>query len=179
MKTHSQDYSPSQRNLLVLLRVLIGWHFLYEGIVKLYNPSWSAAAYLNDSGGFLAPFFQSLAASATWVPIIDFLNTWGLIAVGLGLLLGLFTRIALVGGMVLLGLYYLSHPPFIGAEYALPSEGSYLWVNKNLIELFALAVLFVFPTSHLIGLDRLLQFRGKKKAEPTTEHRPSTTTVPA
>ncbi|MEM9671173.1 MAG: DoxX family membrane protein [Cyclobacteriaceae bacterium] len=179
MKTLSQNYSPTQRNLLVLLRVLIGWHFLYEGIVKLYNPSWSAAGYLNDSGGFLAPIFQSLASSATWVPIIDFLNTWGLIAVGLGLLLGLFTRVALVGGMALLGLYYLSHPPFIGAEYALPSEGSYLWVNKNLIELFAMAVLFVFPTSHLIGLDRLLQFRGKKQIEPTTERRKVPTTVPA
>ena len=24
----------------VLLRILIGWHFLYEGVIKAYNPSW-------------------------------------------------------------------------------------------------------------------------------------------
>lgn len=27
---------------LVLLRVLIGWHFLYEGYVKVINPNWSS-----------------------------------------------------------------------------------------------------------------------------------------
>ena len=31
---------------LVTLRVLIGWHFLYEGVSKLINPYWSSAAYL-------------------------------------------------------------------------------------------------------------------------------------
>ena len=34
---------------LVTLRVLIGWHFLYEGISKVINPYWSSAAYLLDS----------------------------------------------------------------------------------------------------------------------------------
>ena len=34
---------------LVTLRVLIGWHFLYEGISKIINPYWSSAAYLLDS----------------------------------------------------------------------------------------------------------------------------------
>ena len=41
-------------------------------------------------------------------------------------------------------------------KYALPSEGSYLFINKNLIEIFALAVLLVFPTGKYIGLDRLI-----------------------
>ena len=35
-------------------------------------------------------------------------------------------------------------------------EGSYLLVNKNLIELAALAVLWLFPTGKIIGLDRLI-----------------------
>ena len=29
---------------LVVLRVLIGWHFLYEGVSKLINPYWRSAA---------------------------------------------------------------------------------------------------------------------------------------
>ena len=37
-------YAGSQLNGLVLLRVLIGWHFLYEGVSKLINPYWSSAA---------------------------------------------------------------------------------------------------------------------------------------
>ena len=31
---------------LVLLRILIGWHFLYEGVIKAYNPSWTSRGYL-------------------------------------------------------------------------------------------------------------------------------------
>ncbi len=60
--THSYrdiNYSNTQLFWLVALRVLIGWHFLYEGLVKVINPNWSSAGYLMDSQGFLAGFFQS------------------------------------------------------------------------------------------------------------------------
>ncbi len=152
----SESYSRAQLSLLVILRMTIGWHILYEGVVKLWNPNWSASGYLMDSKGVFAGMFHSLAENATLLPIVDFVNVWGLILVGLGLMLGLGTRWATLGGIVLIGLYYLSHPPLIGVKYALPSEGSYLLINKNLIEVFALAVLFVFPTGKQIGLDRLI-----------------------
>lgn len=153
-------YTNSQVSLLVILRILIGWHFLYEGVVKLMNPSWSSLGYLADSKGFLSGVFASWASSPTTVTVIDFMNEWGLILVGLGLIMGCLTRISIIGGMVMLAFYYLSHPPMVGYKFALPSEGSYLWVNKNLIEIFALAVLLVFPTQHIIGIDRLIY--GKK-----------------
>jgi thiosulfate dehydrogenase [quinone] large subunit len=81
---------------------------------------------------------------------------WGLILVGLGLILGVFTRVSAIGGMVLLGFYYLSHPPFLNLEYVLPSEGSYLIVNKTLIEMISLWVLWLFPTGRIMGVDRII-----------------------
>ena len=33
----NDTYSESQLTGLVILRILIGWHFLYEGISKLIN----------------------------------------------------------------------------------------------------------------------------------------------
>ena len=30
---------------LVFLRVIVGWHILYEGVAKLINPYWSSAAF--------------------------------------------------------------------------------------------------------------------------------------
>jgi len=160
MKKNTQkgviQFGNSQLTVLVLLRMLIGWHFLYEGVVKLYNPSWSAGGFLADSKWIFADFFQSLAANPQTLEVVNFLNVWGLIAIGLGLMLGIFSRAAAVGGMLLLAMYYLSHPPFIGLKYALPAEGSYLIVNKNLIELFALAVIYALPTSRIIGIDRLV-----------------------
>jgi len=36
-------------HLLTVLRILIGWHFLYEGIAKLLSPAWTAKYYLLGS----------------------------------------------------------------------------------------------------------------------------------
>lgn len=154
--------NKSQLFWLVSLRVIIGWHFLYEGMVKLFNPNWSSIGYLLDSQGWFKEIFYWMASNPTILNTIDFLNVWGLIAIGLGLILGLFTRVALCGGIALLLMYYLSHPPFIGLMYGMPTEGSYLFVNKTLIELVALAVLWVFPANRIIGLDRLI-FRKKSE----------------
>jgi thiosulfate dehydrogenase [quinone] large subunit len=149
-------YNKAQLTWLVLLRVAIGWHFLYEGMVKLFNPNWSSAAYLLDSGGFMGSFFRSMASDPLSLAIVDQLNIWALILIGLSLILGLLSRPASIFGILLLMSYYLSHPPFIGIRYSVPFEGSYLLVDKNLVELIALAVLFVFPSSRYIGLDRFI-----------------------
>ena len=141
---------------LVTLRVLIGWHILYEGLAKLINPYWSSAAYLFDSKWIFSGWAESIVSDPTLLTISDYVNMWGLTLVGLCLVLGLYSRHAAIGGMVFILLYYLFAPPLLGLEYSRPGEGSYLIVNKNLIEACALFVLYTFPTSHLIGLDRLL-----------------------
>lgn len=146
---------------LLILRVLIGWHFLYEGMVKLVNPDWSSVGFLLDSQGMFAKFFISMASSPGMLNVIDILNTWGLILVGLGLILGVLNKFATWGGIALLALYFLSHPPMVGFKFSAPSEGSYLWVNKNLVEMSALFVLYLFPTSHIIGIDRFFRTKGK------------------
>jgi thiosulfate dehydrogenase [quinone] large subunit len=142
---------------LVILRITIGWHFLYEGGVKILNPHWTAKSYLLDSGGFLKGFFELIAGNQTLLSISDSANAWGLALIGLSLLLGIFTRYSSIAGIVLLLLYYLSHPAFPGIEYLFPSDGSYFIINKTLVELFALLVVFAFPTSHIFGLQRMIK----------------------
>jgi len=147
-------YVGSQLNGLVLLRVLIGWHFLYEGVSKLINPYWSSAAYLLDSKWIFSSLAETIVSNPTLLGISDFVNMWGLTLVGASLLLGLFSRYSSLVGMGFVLLYYLFAPPFLGLEYSRPGEGSYIIVNKNLIEACALWVLYAFPTGHVIGLDR-------------------------
>lgn len=112
----------------------------------------------------MAGLFRTLASDPSVLAVVDFLNVWGLIAIGLGLITGCLTRVALVSGMILLGFYYLSHPPGVAVRYATPSEGSYLWVNKNLIQVAALFVLYHFPTERIYGIDRFI-FGRKRKQE--------------
>lgn len=153
------NYTTTQLTALVILRILIGWHFLYEGIVKLLNPYWSSAGYLLETKGIFSGLATDIVANPTALRIVDFFNMWGLILIGLGLIAGCLTRIASISGIVLLFFYYVSHPPLIGYTYETPVEGSYIIVNKNLIEMCTLFVLTIFPTGTIIGLDRLIFLR--------------------
>ena len=152
--SYNFDYSTYQLSGLVVLRVLIGWHFLYEGIAKLLNPYWSSAAYLLDSKWLLSGLAETIVSDPVLLSISDYVNMWGLTLVGVSLLLGLFSQYTALIGMGFVILYYLFAPPFLGLEFSKPGEGSYLIVNKNLIEACALWVIYSFPTSHIIGLDR-------------------------
>jgi len=44
----------------VALRVAIGWHFLYEGLVKNSKPNFSSVGYLNQAKGPLADFYHGM-----------------------------------------------------------------------------------------------------------------------
>jgi thiosulfate dehydrogenase [quinone] large subunit len=156
--------SGRQQVALVLLRVAIGWHFLYEGWVKLVDPGWTSAGALAAAQGPLAGVFRELSTHWRILEVVDRAMSWGLAAVGLGLIVGLLTRAATVAAAGLLVLFYLMNPPVPGMEF-LPGEGSYLIVNKILVELFALGVLLAFPTGTVAGLDRLLKGRGRAIAD--------------
>ncbi|MBN1999886.1 DoxX family protein [candidate division KSB1 bacterium] len=158
--------STVQTVFLVFLRIVIGWHFLYEGTAKLFTPDWTAAGYLEMSRWIFGGFFQWIASNPAALQIVDFLNIWGLILVGLGLMFGLFTRIAAVAGMVMLAFYYLAHPPLLGLDFGAVSEGSYLLVDKNLVEFFALSIVVLFPSVQQYGLDRLLTQKRAIKQVP-------------
>jgi thiosulfate dehydrogenase [quinone] large subunit len=144
-----------QRGALVALRIIIGWHILYEGIFKLIHPEWSALGFLANAQWIFSGIADWIISSQGVLNVVDTLNTWGLILIGLGLVLGLFTRIASLAGFALLMLYYLFNPPFIGMELAGSVEGNYLMVNKTLIEAVALLYMAVTPLSRYFGLDAL------------------------
>jgi thiosulfate dehydrogenase [quinone] large subunit len=157
--------SGTQMAAVVVMRVLIGWHFLYEGLSKLANPSWSAAGYLGQARGPLSGLFRWMAADPSVLANVNLLNKWGLTAIGLGLILGGFTRLASAAGLLVILLFYFCNPPFVGYFYSVPTEGSYLVVNKNLVEAAALVVVLVTGSGRAAGVDRILHglFRGRTR----------------
>lgn len=149
---------------IALLRVLIGWHFLYEGIIKLYNPDWTSFGYLATAQGPLEPVFRAMTSEAV-LPWIDTMNWAALVFVGITLILGVFEKAGALVGAGLLLLYYLAHPSWPGMAQV-NTEGSYWIVNKNLIEAVACLVLFYQTSGFLFGLPRILS---KNKATTKTE----------
>ena len=150
-----EDFKLSRWPMIAItvLRVAVGWHFLYEGIAKLTSPSWSAAGYLKQARGPFADVFRSLASQPDLLANTDLITMWTLTIVGALLILGLFTRLASLAGIAFILLIYLCNPPFIGYFYSIPMEGTYLIVNKNLIEAAAVGVLLAFRTGRIAGLD--------------------------
>lgn len=151
--------------ILTFLRMVIGWHFLYEGIAKLLIPGWSAKAYLMGSRWIFAGLFQQMAASPITMNIVDFLNIWGLILIGLSLFAGLLVRWSSVAGGVLLIFYFFAYPPIPGYTFGNIAEGSYLWVNKVFIEFFILMVFAALPAGSLFGADRWIKRWNDEKAQ--------------
>ncbi len=153
----------TQSVFLVLLRIFVGWHLLYEGIAKMLIPDWTAAGYLENSRWIFSGLFHSLASNEGALQVVDFLNVWGLTLIGLALLLGLLSRYASIAGMALLSLYYVANPPFIGTDFGIPLEGHYLFINKTLVEIIALGVLAVFPSGLYFGIDRFIRASGNAR----------------
>jgi thiosulfate dehydrogenase [quinone] large subunit len=160
MKEDLPSASSVQQFALVVLRTLIGWHFFYEGYVKLLHPAWSrdgqplppwtSAGYLKAATGPLAGVLHSLA-NATWLGSFDVVIAVVLLLIGTSLLLGLFTQTGCAAALVMLSIFYISAIPLGLPEPR--AEGSYLIVNKNLIELASVVTLLVFRTGRLAGLD--------------------------
>lgn len=155
------DYSDGQIFALTFLRILIGWHLLYEGLIKLYTPGWTAKGYLLGSVGPFSPLFKGMAKYGATLNVIDFLNEWGLVLIGLSLFIGLLSKPCKILGILLLSLYYLAYPPFASLGINTHVEGSYWIVNKNLIEMAALFVLYHFPSSQITGIDKFI-FRKRR-----------------
>ncbi len=152
-----KKYSKGQVAALLLLRFSVGWHILYEGVSKVNNTQWTSADFLKESRGVMSGVSGWILSNPGLLEAVDFLNAWGLVAIGLGLIFGLFLRPAAIIGSILVFFYYLNAPPMVGFEYTLPAEGSNLVVNRTLIEAIALLVLALFPTSKPFGLDYFIK----------------------
>lgn len=137
--------STVQKVSLVLVRLSMGWLFLYAGVTKLMNPAWSAEGYLRGAKTF--PGLFAWFASSDVLPFTNFLNEWGLTLVGAALILGVFVRLASVAGVILMALYYL---PILDFPY--PNPHSYL-VDEHVIYAFAFFVLASFRAGRVYGLE--------------------------
>lgn len=134
-----------QRTTLFLLRLSLGWLFFYAGISKLFNPSWSAAGYLHGAKTF-AGLYEWLAQPGL-LPVVNLLNEWGALLLGVSLLLGVFVRISTALGAVLMLLYYV---PIL--EFPYIGKNAFL-VDEHIVYALALLVLGSLRDGRIWGLE--------------------------
>ncbi len=92
----------------------------------------------------------------TFIHWINLMTIFGITAIGIGLFLGLFTRVACLGGIAFLAMTYLTIPPFPWLPVPPLNEGNYVFINKNMVEMFGMIVLFTTNSGRWFGLDAIL-----------------------
>jgi len=150
--------------------MVLGWHFLYEGLWKLSQSGWSAVDYLRLSRWIGSPLFQAIAEDPTWLRLCNLLTMWGLALIGLGLLSGVLARAAAGFGMLMLAFFYVAQPPFLvtgGAHH-------FLFLDYNVIEAVALFAVACCPGPGLWTVVKALwaKMRRAKASAPETVEMP-------
>ena len=153
---------------LALFRILVGIIFLWAGIEKLVAAEpFSAAGFLKfGTAGTLGwPFVSGTPAEGTifnpthdiWVGlaandgltgIVNLLVVWGEIGIGIGLILGLFTRFSAAMGTLMMLLFF-----FAAWDFA------YGIVNQHLTYAIVCATLTGLGAGRYYGLDGALASR--------------------
>lgn len=164
--------NKSTRYLISILSIIIGWHFLYEGLVKVFGQGWTAKGFLMNSYGFFSTFYHSLAGNEAILRFVDYANIIGLILIGTALITGLFIKYASAAGVLLMLLYYFAYPPFGSVPYTGNIEGHFWIVNRNLIEAIVLLFISFLPINEFSILKFFHKYRQKSEKQPeikTTE----------
>ena len=138
-----------------LLRMAVGWHFLYEGGWKLMqSDGWSCLSYLGAAQGPLAPLFKWMASQGWIVAVGDWAVQLGLVAIGLSLITGVLARVAALFGIALMAMFYCCQPPEPFAAAMSGADGRFFILERNAIE--ALGLLLVAATPCWRGFLRTL-----------------------
>lgn len=134
-----------QNVFIFLLRIALGWLFFWAGITKVINPAWSAEGYLKGAKTFTG--FYGWLTQSSMLPVVNFINEWGLVLLGISLILGIGVRLSSLLGTLLMILYYI---PILQFPY--PNPHSFL-VDEHIIYALLLLYLAAIQAGRAWGLE--------------------------
>ncbi len=129
---------------LFLTRISLGWMFFYSGLTKILDSTWTSEGYITNAKVFSG--FYTWLASPSLLPVVDFMNEWGLTLLGISLILGLFVRLSSVLGALLMLLYYIPQGFPYPNDYA-------LIVDDHIIFIFLLLYFAAIRAGRTWGLE--------------------------
>lgn len=129
---------------IAILRIVLGWYMLADGYLIVTNPTWSAAGFLSSAKTF--PAFYAWFAQPGNLWWVNPLNEWGIVLIGVALILGIAVRPAAWAGVLMMIVYYFPH-------YAYPFAVQYGWVvEEHVIVAAGFAVIALAPSAEFFGL---------------------------
>ena len=134
---------------MLLVRLVVGYWFLHAGWTKfafVAGEPFSAAGYLANAESPIAWLFAIVAETPWLLEFTNFMIPLGEFLIGLGILLGALTRLAAFFGGFLMVLFYLGN-----------ADWAHGYVNGDLMGLLLFAIVGVFATGRILGVDTLLE----------------------
>lgn len=140
--------SNLDRGIIFVLRILMGWTFLYAGASQIWE-NFDTAGFLDHVVTFHS--FFSIFAQPAVLPVTDFLVKWGHLLIGLSLISGLLVRVSGPFGILLMVTYYFAHMKFPYIE-----ENINFLIDYHLVYTTVIVYLIAHRAGHVWGLDGLL-----------------------
>ena len=125
--------ATTERSFILVFRLLMAWTFLYAASHQIFNPKFSAAAFLSQTKTFHNIYAVFTAPAID--PVLTFLVSYGHLLIGLSLLFGLMVRVSAAFGVALLLIYWTAHMdwPFIEntnnfiIDYHIVERAGHVW----------------------------------------------------
>ena len=138
----------SERGLILALRLMVGWVFLWAAIHH-FGDSAYVAGFLSHTKTF-HPIYGPLVTSP-FLPLISFLVEYGHLLIGLSLISGLLVRVSAPFAILMMLLYWTAHMDFPYIDNI-----NNLLIDEHLIYAAVLGYLIVRRAGHVYGLDGLV-----------------------
>ena len=130
-----------------LLRVAMGWIFVWSGFDKLLG-DWTSAGFLvNGTSGPLEGWFADVGANSAAVDVIDGLVISGQILIGIALILGVVTRFTLFWAGAMIFMFYIAQFP--------PAQNPFL--DEHIVYIGVFLLLAALGAGRILGLDALIE----------------------
>jgi uncharacterized membrane protein YphA (DoxX/SURF4 family) len=168
-------FPVSSASLVILMGTPLGQGSLLT--TAAVYPGWTASPLpLDKQSSRLPPMPRPPVTEWTQLQWSDYIVPWALTIVGGLLIIGLLTRPACLLGAIWMLLLYLTMMPLPGWPEPARSEGHYLFINKNFIEMLALLVLATTRSGRWLGLDSLFALIfGARRRTPAPPRRAAPT----
>lgn len=134
---------------VLALRLVIGFAFLYSGVEKVLG-SFGAQGYLANVAATNGNPFEGLFLWMSQTPwFVDFVNVavpWGEVAIGLGLMVGLLTRLAAFFGAFMMLMFYFGN-----------WDMAHGFINADFMYMLVFLSVAAFGAGRILGFDALVE----------------------
>ncbi|WP_254537883.1 DoxX family protein [Halomarina litorea] len=149
---------------VLALRLTIGFAFLYSGVDKVLN-GFAAGGYLNNvaatNGNPLAGLFAWMGSTPWFVDIVNVAVPYGEVAIGLGIMVGLMTRLAAFFGASMMLLFYFGN-----------WDMAHGFINSDFMYMLVFLAVAAFGAGRILGLDTIVE-RYELGGQPLVEKYPA------